>query len=33
MDFMKPKPDAGWRHERQEATLSDVYRSVDTAKS
>ncbi|MGY5806697.1 Nramp family divalent metal transporter [Rhizobium sp. LEGMi198b] len=32
MDLMKPKPDAGWRHDRQEATLSDVYRSVETAK-
>ncbi|MDE1991814.1 MAG: Nramp family divalent metal transporter [Rhizobiaceae bacterium] len=32
MDIMKPKPDAGWRHDRQEATLSDVYRSVETAK-
>ncbi|MDL2402715.1 Nramp family divalent metal transporter [Rhizobium mayense] len=32
MDIMKPEPDAGWRHDRQEGTLSDVYRSVETAK-
>jgi manganese transport protein len=32
MDVIKPKPDAGWRHEREEATLADVYGSVETTR-
>ncbi|MDP9808419.1 manganese transport protein [Rhizobium tibeticum] len=30
MDIVNPNAKAGWRHEREEASLSDVYRSVQT---
>ena len=32
MDIVNPNPKAGWRHEREEASLSDVYRSIQTQK-
>jgi len=32
MDIVNPNTKAGWRHEREEASLSDVYRSVQTQK-
>jgi hypothetical protein len=30
MDVVNPKMKVGWRQEREEASLSDVYRSVET---
>ena len=30
MDVLNPQRKGGWRYERQEASLSDVYRSVNT---
>jgi len=32
MDIVNPNAKTGWRHEREEASLSDVYRSVQTHK-
>ncbi|CCM74624.1 Nramp family divalent metal transporter [Rhizobium mesoamericanum] len=32
MDIVNPNTKTGWRHEREEASLSDVYRSVQTHK-
>jgi len=32
MDIVNPNTKAGWRHEREEASLSDVYRSIQTQK-
>ncbi|WP_160010112.1 Nramp family divalent metal transporter [Rhizobium sp. 18055] len=32
MDIVKPKAKTGWRHEREEASMADVHRSISTAK-
>ncbi|MFK0331369.1 Nramp family divalent metal transporter [Rhizobium sp. NPDC090275] len=32
MDIMTPKAKTGWRHEREEASMADVHRSIGTQK-
>ncbi|KRB49908.1 manganese transporter [Rhizobium sp. Root708] len=32
MDVVNPKARTGWRHEREEASMADVYRSIGTRK-